>query len=509
MEKHPNCIFLRAGQLDRENGTDAASLGKIFADLAARRPERLVIHFHGGLVPRERALSSAARLTPEYQEAGAESLFVIWETGVEEIISQKLPGIFREDIFQTIHRRVSQFVKGKLDKIFASGGAKSITGLPLSFPDEIQVEIEKGLGMFSSIPIENIPNDAAPGPDQALSDDERAQIEREINTDFDLKQQLAELAASRLPAGQARSRSAGSGVGKTTLMDEEVLANIAPVEPAGQGEGQARSALGAALGAVALGKHIVVVVGSIIWRFAQGRDHGPYLTIVEEIMREFYVRAVGRGLWVDMKDAIDKAFGFEPDCGGNALANSLHELWHSGVKPSVTLIGHSAGAIYVSRLLSELHAKMDPDFRTNVVLIAPACTFDTLAKSLRQAGSRVANLRIFGMSDVTERQDRILPLIYPASLLYFVSGVLEDGRDEPLAGMERYYSSSYDGQGFGAIASVKAFKSLARQHPFAWAQVSGSEGANCDMKTHGGWADAPATLASVKYLIQKGCDSEW
>lgn len=509
MEEDPNYIFLRAGQLDRESGTNTESLGKIFAYLAGQHPERLVIHFHGGLVPRQHAVLSAQRLAREYREAGAEALFVIWETGVGEIISQNLAAVSREDIFKTIHRRVSQFVKGKLDKILGPGGEKSITGLPLSFQDEIQGEIEKGVGMFSGVPIDNIPSDAAPDPDQALSDDERAQIEQEISTDFDLKQQLAELAASRIPAGQARSRSAGSAVAKTTLMDAEILADIAPVEPAAPEVGQARSALGATLGAIALGKHIVVVVGSIIWRFAQGRDHGPYLTIIEEIMREFYVRAVGRNLWLDMKEAVENAFGFEPDCGGNALVNSMSQLWHSGVKPSVTLIGHSAGAIYVSRLLSELHTEMDPDFRANVVLIAPACTFDTLAKSLRQAEGRVANLRIFGMSDPTERQDRILPPIYPASLLYFVSGVLEDSRDEPLAGMERYYSSPYDGQGFGAITWVKTFKPLARQHAFAWAHVSGFEGANCDMTTHGGWADAQATLASVKYLIQKGCDSEW
>jgi hypothetical protein len=502
MEEDPNYIFLRAGEFDRENGTDVDNLNKIFADLAARHPERLVIHFHGGLVPSEHARLSAERLTREYREAGAESLFVIWETGVPEIISQKLPAIFRENIFGTIHRRVSQFVKGKLDKILDPRSTKSI-GLGLPFQDEIQAEIDKGLGMFSDIPTENIPVDAA------LSADEKAQIEKEIDTDFGLRQELAEIAAARVPAGPVRSRGAGSGVAKTSLIDAEILAEIAPVELSAPDEGQAKSALGAGLGLIGLGKHIVVVVGSIIWRFANKRDHGPYLTIVEEIMREFYVRAIGRGLWMEMKEAVDKAFAFEPDCGGNALVDRLHQLWRSGVKPSVTLIGHSAGAIYVSRLLSELHVKMDPDFRTNVVLIAPACTFDTLAKSLSQADGRVANLRIFGMSDVTERQDRLLPLIYPASLLYFVSGVLEDSRDEPLAGMERYYSSPYDGQGFGAITWLKTFKSLARQHPFAWAHVSGFEGANCDMTTHGGWADAQTTLASVKYLIQKGCDSEW
>ena len=152
---------------------------------------------------------------------------------------------------------------------------------------------------------------------------------------------------------------------------------------------------------------------------------------------------------------------------------------------------------------------MDPDFRANVVLIAPACTFNTLAQSLKQAGSRVANLRVFGMGDVTERQDKLFPGIYPASLLYFVSGVLEDNRDEPLVGMERYYSSRYTSEGFGAIAAVRAFKSLAHQRPFSWSAATGLDGANCDMTTHGDWDKAEATLASVKYLIEKGRSGEW
>jgi hypothetical protein len=504
MEDGPNCIFIRAGQLDRENGTDPDSLGKMFACLAARRPERLVIHFHGGLVARENAVSSAIRFTREYRAADAESLFIIWETGVREIILQRLPAIFQEDIFQSIHRRVSQFVKGKLDKILGPPGEKGISGLPLSSEEEN--EIDKGLGMFSDIPTEKIPIDAARDPNHALSDDEMAEIEKEIDTDFDLKHQLHELAAAHVSAGPARSRAVGSAVAKTSLMDAEILAEIVPIESAPPEDGVAKSILGT----IALGKHIAWVVGSVIWRFAQRRDHGPYLTIVEEIMREFYVRAVGRNLWLDMKAAVEKAFEFEPDCGGNALVNHMGQLWRSGVKPSMTLIGHSAGAIYVSCLLRELHRVMDPDFRTNVVLIAPACTFDSLARSLRDSGSRVANLRIFGMSDVIERQDKLHPLIYPASLLYFVSGILEDHRDEPLVGMERYYSSPYDGQDhFGAVAALKSFKFLARQHPFAWAQLTGFAGANCDMTTHGGWADVQATLESVKFLIQKDSDSEW
>jgi hypothetical protein len=103
-----------------------------------------------------------------------------------------------------------------------------------------------------------------------------------------------------------------------------------------------------------------------------------------------------------------------------------------------------------------------------VVLVAPACTFGHLARSLEHAGKLVANLRIFGMRDHIERKDAIASVIYPASLLYFVSGVLEDDRDEPLVGMERYYAAPYVGEGFRDITSVKGQATLLRPHACAW-----------------------------------------
>ena len=106
MEEHLLLHLVAKGELDRENGSDANSVEKIFADLATRRPERLVIHFHGGLVSRARGIESAARLAPEYQKAGAVPLFVVWESGLEDIISQNLGAIFHEKLFTSIYERI-------------------------------------------------------------------------------------------------------------------------------------------------------------------------------------------------------------------------------------------------------------------------------------------------------------------------------------------------------------------------------------------------------------------
>jgi hypothetical protein len=71
--------------------------------------------------------------------------------------------------------------------------------------------------------------------------------------------------------------------------------------------------------------------------------------------------------------------------------------------------------------------------------------------------------------------------------------VLEDQRDEPLVGMQRYYSHPYKGPHFKSIASVKEFRFLLEPHAYAWSQIGGCDGANCDMLKHGGWISAPDT----------------
>jgi hypothetical protein len=499
---HANNMVLSAGKFDPD-GDGLVGLKNLFTQIGSEQPQRLVIHFHGGLVSREGGERDADDLSRQYALAGAKSLFVIWETSWLEVTSQKLPKIVQEDIFKRILRRVTQFVKGKLDKELGPEGAKGIDDeLTLPFEQDVQEEIDRGKAgeqMFSHLPVDRLSSEIASRPDESsLSAVERQQIQVEIENDTQLQDQVLSIAQSHEPATEARGK--GEEVTPvTSLIDEEKLNEIAPLQTV-----PGAPAPKAILSTIKLGKSVAVIVGAVIWRFAKKRDHGPYLTIVEEIMREFYVRAAGRFLWQGMKDEVDGAFQSGANCGGTALVTSLDEMWQAGIKPQVTLVGHSAGSIYIARLLKELNDKLPGDFKVNVILIAPACTFKILADSLKGAGKRVDGLRIFGMGDPVERKDAIVPLVYPASLLYFVSGVLEDDRDEPLVGMQRYYGGSYADAGFDDIASVRTFNHLKRDHAFAWALASGANGANCDMKSHGGWVSADQTLQSVLYIIKNG-----
>ncbi len=487
-----NYLVLRAGQFDKKHGGGPEGLSKFFSDLGTSKPKHVVIHFHGGLVSRQSGEDSAADLSPKYEESGARPLFIIWETGWQEIVDQNLPSIFQEDIFKRILRRVTQFVRAKLDKTLGGAQAKAVSDLPLKLEDQIRASIEAARAgksaLFPDLALDQLPDDTA------LTPEENQQIQRTIESDVLLQDELQEIANTRQQPSDAASRSITAQGSAKTLMDPGVLDEITPVKEGAKG----------IVSMVMLGKHVIVIVASVIARFVKHRDHGAYLTIMEEIMREFYVRNAGKFLWDGMKKEVDQAFGFAEGCGGTALVKHLNDMWAGGVKPRITLVGHSAGSIYMSRLLKEVDAKLPPDFKTDVIFVAPACTFGVFADAVKVAGKRITGLRVFGMGNALELKDPIAGPLYPASLLYFVSGVLEDQRDMPLLGMERYYRAPYVGAGFDDITYVRAFDYLKRNDAFCWSEVSGGGGANCDMTSHGGWTRAPAIRESVLYIVREG-----
>jgi hypothetical protein len=486
-----NYIVLRSGKFDLVNGAGAAGITREFGSLKAAPFPSLTIYFHGGLVSLSSGEAQANQLNTAFLSGKSSPLFIIWETGLLEVVGQNLPAIFNEAIFQRILRRVAQFVKGKLDKSLLPAAARAITPLPLVHEDQIQAEIniaQTGGVMFASTPVDQV------APNETLTPVEQAQIQNEIQNDIQLQIQAQQIANSRQDSTVVARAAAAQG-STVTLMDPAVLDDIAPAAPGAKG----------ILSIVTLALHIVKVVARIIERFAHHRDHGPYLTISEEILREFYIGNAGKFIWDGIKKEVDEAFGTTNDCGGASLVGHISALWGAGINLRVTLIGHSAGSIYISRLLKKLDAQMPPDFTVDVVFVAPACTFAVFADSLKQAGGRIRDLRIFGMGDPIEMKNAIAGPIYPASLLYFVSGVLEDQADEPILGMQRFYTLPVYASGFPDIDSVKAFAPLNLPEAFAWSDVTQGDGANCDMHSHGGWStDAPRTIESVLEIVAVG-----
>jgi hypothetical protein len=486
-----NYLVLGDGKFDNTNGTGPAGLTQAFVDISvAGKP--LVIYFHGGLVPLASGLASADNLNPQFTTAGSSPLFVVWETGIFEVLRDSLPSIFSEAIFNTILGRVTQFVQAKLDQTQQVGATRGIDPLNLTRMDIIQTRLHaaKMTGvLFPDTPIDRLDDTTT------LTPAEQAQIQKEVADDLQLQIQTQQVANTRQNPATVGAKGVAVQGSTATLMDPDVLDDIAPTQAGVRGS----------ISLIGLGVHIIKVVIHVIQRFVKHRDHGAYLTIIEEILREFYIGNAGQFIWGRMKLEVSNSFGPLPACGGSALVNQIQTMWATGNKPRVTLIGHSAGSTWVSLILKQLHAVMPADFAVEVALIAPACTFTVFADAIGTAASRIAKLRIFGQGDSYEIKNAIAGPLYPASLLYFISGVLEDESDEPVLGMQRYYTLPiYNSADFPEIGSVEAFAPLKVPRDFAWSDIVQGAGANCDMHTHGCWQQAPETMASILSIVAGG-----
>jgi hypothetical protein len=136
-------------------------------------------------------------------------------------------------------------------------------------------------------------------------------------------------------------------------------------------------------------------LGRIVYRFNTGHDHGLYTTVIEELLIALRLdEKVGRPIWRKMKTVIDHAFDPVPAAGGTAFVERLCAVWRPTLR--VTLIGHSAGAIYVQRMVEALNARLPEGsmLQVAVILLAAAMTFARMNEGLSVLRKRVvASLR--------------------------------------------------------------------------------------------------------------------
>ncbi len=202
--------------------------------------------------------------------------------------------------------------------------------------------------------------------------------------------------------------------------------------------------------------------------------------------------------------------------GGRYFSDKLQALLATGRRPQITLVGHSAGSVYINHLLAHLSAMrtrpVDPlpaDFAfENLLLLAPACTFEHFLPSITEHRGLFRNFRMFTMTDAAESQDTLVPYLYTRSLLYFISGVLEPGPDggtdfdRPLVGLQRNYAAPYVPGKFPAIDAALAFLEGV-PHSRIWSPVTppGGPGLDTQARKHGDFDNDPATRASLAQLI--------
>jgi hypothetical protein len=364
----------------------------------------LVVHFPAGLTDRADELHAAERLLPAYLAAGGYPVFVLGEAGLLGTVRRRLSDIFDERVFQRLVERVAQLAVARLDPAAAR--------LP-----RMQSELRSGGEPFAELAV-------ATGP-APLDDAERDALARELADDDEVRGE------ARAIVRWARRRAGGAPPSydrrRATLMSRAVLEDAILEDQAVQAAGGEPTGW--------LARRAAAALEGVLSRFASDRDHGLYPTVVEELLRELYRDQAGGLAWANRKKDSADAFGGDPDRhAGTAFLEGLRMLHADAPRRRIVLVGHGAGAIDVCNLLR--HAVGLPDTATfELVLLAPACDVASLDAVLDE---RVDGVRVFVLSDERERADHLLDDRYPRSLLYLVSGVLEDQADAPIAGMDRF-----------------------------------------------------------------------
>lgn len=471
---------------------------------AAVAKKNIVIHMHGGLVDEAAGRAIAEKLTSLYVDAGAYPIFPVWEAGLLEVLKNNMRELAGEAFFRVVLKRVLRIVGRKISQDDNTRAANSLPdidfGAEESQLDAALDQVARGVEEAGQV------RDAAtldPGTTQITPIEETA-LESELSSDFILQSTVESVSEGLRERSDIErdnaARSANPVIASTkTLMDPEAAEKLID-RP--EGALQARGFISMAK----VIKAIISIAKRVIERWLKGRFHGFHATTVEEILREFYLANIGGVFWSQMKKDTKDSFGSDPQVyGGTALLTLLNDRIGSANDVKITLIGHSTGAVFIAHLLEKAQEIRPSGFDFNIIMLAPASTCQLTTKAFHDFQNQIAGLRIFTMLDEKETADWLVPVLYPHSLLYFVSGVAEFEPDAPLVGLNRFY----DRQKYPAskFPDVESFRQLIdnTQNGVVWSISTGQpDGLNCKAVHHGDFDDEDLTQKSMKHIIANG-----
>jgi hypothetical protein len=464
---------------------------------AVQSGKPVVLHLHGGLVSRKSAYGIVNHLQPLYVAEGFFPIFIVWRTGLLDAV---------KNAEELVHRPLFQrLLVGLLKHLVARYGGPSGKSLgPGNEPDDAQIEEQLAKRQVGEVPYK----DVTPQPDnEEMSDKERDALLKSVTSDEELRK------AWELEVEAPEAVPGGKGLG----MDDDVRNEAMHEFEKPQGK--------AILSGALLARHAVAITARVIKRFFNHRDHGLHTTIVEEILRELYLDKIGTEVWQFMKqdsaDTFDRE-GHTPERGGWLLMRLMGEVVKQRQAagqslPIVSIVGHSAGCIYAGNLLSYLYqarlATTSPwngiPFQLNkLVFLAPAATCKMLAAVLMKhdAAPLFQTFRMYSLADTDEKGYYEIAVLYPGSLLYIISGLLESEDDEgtgdmPLVGMQRYARPT---DPFTELEVIKVWQFLkSKPKQLVWSGENGGPGLNCDSKTHGAFDDSPKTVNSFLHFLKE------
>lgn len=453
-------------------------IDRMFAEFRQKSVKKIALYFHGGLVNERSGLESAARVAEYLQLAGAAPVCFVWETGLVETVSNNISKISQTKLFN------------KLLKLLIKKTVRTI-------------------GFDSPL---------ARGKAGAIITDEQIEAELLKPEPFSEYNRFADVANARTAIGAdainlvVLEKELVPEINNIITKDREFVAlindtKLTTIDTKAQNGSRGIISIANFVG------HVVKIIVRIISRFKEKRDHDLYPTIVEEILREFYIAEVGAWVWKLMKDKAGYMWNSNngragtDQYAGRYFLEQLAAYKKEFPETKINLIGHSAGSIAICHLLATTSTLALPFQYENVLFLAPACSVDLFKQEMLSRPDRFKQLRVYTMSDEYECKDMLVPYFYTHSLLYLISGILEDegeSYDSFILGLKRHtgFISPYD------IAELKDvhvyFNEQGKDREVLSVTLEhAGDGLRSGAKTHGDFDDDVLTLTSIQYLLQQ------
>jgi pimeloyl-ACP methyl ester carboxylesterase len=463
----PHGTFRKSGELE----TRPADIDGLFQYLSNSGTQKLVLFFHGGLVKEEKGLAIAQKMHRILKDHAHPVTFV-WETGVMETLTSHLDKISQTKLFQKILKIILSQVMKRLGGIGAKGPGETMS------PAEIEAMLRKP-GALAEL------DKQAKGASLLLDPTDLPDIQDEIQVEVELE----------LEADPEMDEIVRPEVLQEQQLDKNVMAQISP-----------KADKGFISGAV-LAKNLAMVFIQVAKRWLGQRDHGLYPTVIEEILRTLYLADFGAYVWGGMKDQAFSMWAPNPlppgddSHVGTYFLDRLAALLQTRPGLAVDLIGHSAGSIAICHLLETAARLNPPPLFRNVVFLAPACTAQLFCEQIVSHPERFNNFRMFTMNDALETQDHLVPGLYTRSLLYLVSGILEQEADEPLAGLELHSRgvNPYDSEDL--IKMHQFLRGAGKNRLVLSETTDAGAGLNSASHKHGDFDDDLLTQESLRAIV--------
>jgi hypothetical protein len=450
-----------------------ADIDAMFQKFETENIKRITLYFHGGLVNEKIGIETAVKIEKHFSSINQRPICLVWETGLMEIFSANIGKISETKLFGKLIKILTKTLASKLGFEIAEGRGTGVTltnaqidselSKRIPFENYTQTNLEsKGRGADARA---NLP---------AKPEDLEGEFKFEIEADLELISILGETVI--------------------TVQNPKI--------------GQSRGIINTAL----LIKSVAKIAFRVIKRFAIKHDHDFYPTIIEELLRELYIAELGAWVWNNMK--VKSKDMWKDNAGisdinqfaGRYLFDKLVTYHKKYPEIQVNLVGHSAGSIAICNLLKMSAATYPELIYNNIIFMAPACTVDLFRDEIVLHQNRFKTFRIFTMTEVNEKKDVLVPYLYTHSLLYLISGVLENNGndfDSYILGLERHIRATQPYDSVDSIIAVHNFIYEADKNRVAFSQtdVSAPNGLRTRSLSHGGFDEDDETISSIKFML--------